>query len=409
MDHPVTINMMGFKRADEMSAYIDGFKAVDPNVTIQYQSLDASTLQTTLQTQMVGGVGPDIFGNNGPTDVNLQQFVQAGYVEDLSSQPYLSALSSGTLDQSKMSDGKVYAIPTAIGFYGVYYNKDQFAQAGITDVPKTWADFLTDCDKLVAAGFAPIGGGYQDGWTLTWIVPMCMMANLMPTSDLVAQEMKYNSGEMKYTDQTGWKYQVLSMFSQMAQKGYFLNGSLGLTLDGGTQAFAAGKCSMVMVGNFETAQVLAVNPNLNMGVFALPTNQQAASQLNMSGAPCDFWSINASAKPDVKQAAEEFFAYMMTVEGNSAYATSTVQFPTVQGATVTMDDPHAQSPTTDFSQYLNSMVPESIAPAASDATQGYGAAEVTLQQAWSTILDTPNTDINQLLAACDTAYAAAQG
>ena len=45
-------------------------------------------------------------------------------------------------------DGKHYTLPYAFDVYGLYYNKDLLAQAGMTQPPQTLADFNTLNDKL---------------------------------------------------------------------------------------------------------------------------------------------------------------------------------------------------------------------------------------------------------------------
>ena len=45
-------------------------------------------------------------------------------------------------------DGKYYAVPTAVRVLAVFYNKDLFKAAGITAVPKTWAEMEAAAKKI---------------------------------------------------------------------------------------------------------------------------------------------------------------------------------------------------------------------------------------------------------------------
>jgi ABC-type glycerol-3-phosphate transport system substrate-binding protein len=47
-------------------------------------------------------------------------------------------------------NGGVYAVPWFGGVRGIWYRKDQFQAAGITSVPTSWADLVTDAQKLMA-------------------------------------------------------------------------------------------------------------------------------------------------------------------------------------------------------------------------------------------------------------------
>ena len=62
-------------------------------------------------------------------------------------------------------DGKQYGIPFDLGMVGFWYNKDQFAKAGIAAPPATWDEFLTDVQKLKDAGITPIALAGKDTWT----------------------------------------------------------------------------------------------------------------------------------------------------------------------------------------------------------------------------------------------------
>ena len=57
-----------------------------------------------------------------------------------------------------------YGVPYNFGLVGFWYNKDLFAQAGITEPPATWEEFLADVQKLKDAGITPIALAGGDKW-----------------------------------------------------------------------------------------------------------------------------------------------------------------------------------------------------------------------------------------------------
>jgi raffinose/stachyose/melibiose transport system substrate-binding protein len=59
---------------------------------------------------------------------------------------------------------KIWAMPDLIQPGGIWYSKDLFAQAGVTDVPKTMDDLNAAVTKLKAAGITPIALGGKDAW-----------------------------------------------------------------------------------------------------------------------------------------------------------------------------------------------------------------------------------------------------
>ena len=97
-----------------------------------------------------GKNGPDIteLGNTDtPTEATL------GLLDNIStnvnSWSAKTQIIAGNLDNDTIS-GNVYAVPWFGGVRGIWYRKDQFAGAGITSTPTTWAQLLQDAQKLQA-------------------------------------------------------------------------------------------------------------------------------------------------------------------------------------------------------------------------------------------------------------------
>ncbi|QFY63782.1 carbohydrate ABC transporter substrate-binding protein (plasmid) [Rhizobium grahamii] len=75
-------------------------------------------------------------------------------------------------------DGKAYLVPTgAHGESWVFYSKDAFAKAGITEEPKTWDAFFADLDKLKAAGIVPVAWGGQP-WQQSKVFNMVLLSQV---------------------------------------------------------------------------------------------------------------------------------------------------------------------------------------------------------------------------------------
>jgi ABC-type glycerol-3-phosphate transport system substrate-binding protein len=95
-----------------------------------------------------GKNAPDIteLGNTDtPTEASLGILTNvSSYVDSWSEK---SAIVPGML-ANDTQNGDVYAVPWFGGVRGVWYRTDQFAKAGITSAPTTWAQLLTDAQKL---------------------------------------------------------------------------------------------------------------------------------------------------------------------------------------------------------------------------------------------------------------------
>ena len=143
----------------------DEFTAAHPNVTFDITVLENDTFKPKLTTELQGGNVPDLFQSWGGGGMAEQ--VDAGVLKDITADvaDWADTMNAGAMGMYQY-EGKQYGIPNDLGMVGIWYNKDLFTQAGITEPPATWEDFLTAVDKLKAAGITPISvGGSPATWT----------------------------------------------------------------------------------------------------------------------------------------------------------------------------------------------------------------------------------------------------
>jgi len=139
------------------------FEESHPGVKVQVEAFQNEELQRTLiPNALLSGDAPDIFQAWGGGELRDQ--VAAGHLKDLTGLVAEELEAIGPKASGWQLDGKTYALPFSFGISGFWYNKDLFAQAGITDTPKTLDDLYDAIDKLKAAGITPIAVGAGDGW-----------------------------------------------------------------------------------------------------------------------------------------------------------------------------------------------------------------------------------------------------
>lgn len=140
------------------------FMEQHPGITITVQAVQNEELDGKLQTAMNSGDAPEIFFSRGGGKLN--DMIEAGQVKDITdlvADETRTALGEGALS-SLTVDGKLYGVPTSVLPGGIYYSEELFAQAGITETPKTMDDLNTAVEKLKAAGIQPIALGAKDAW-----------------------------------------------------------------------------------------------------------------------------------------------------------------------------------------------------------------------------------------------------
>jgi len=142
---------------------VAAFEAANPGVTITIQAIQNEEMDGKLQTALNSGDAPDIFMARGGG--KLADIVEAGQVQDITDAitEETKAAVGGTFSAFTVDD-KVYGMPTAVLPGGIYYSKDLFAEAGITETPTTMAELDEAVAKLKAAGIEPIALGAKDAW-----------------------------------------------------------------------------------------------------------------------------------------------------------------------------------------------------------------------------------------------------
>lgn len=135
---------------DAVKAATDAFHKRYPNVKVAIDYQQWSDHLTKLDAALAGSTPPDVVEMG---DTETTSYLASGAFTDLT--PNTKDFeNAGTwnkgLDASCTFQGKLYCVPYYSGSRTVGYRKDMFAQAGITDTPKTYAELMADGAKLEA-------------------------------------------------------------------------------------------------------------------------------------------------------------------------------------------------------------------------------------------------------------------
>ncbi|GAA3479466.1 ABC transporter substrate-binding protein [Streptomyces yanii] len=199
--------------------------------------------------------------------------------------------------------GKVYQLPYAAQTTLVYYNKKDFAAAGIATPPRTYAELLDDSAKLKKKGINPfvVGGGGKDSWADMFPL-ICTVATdvYKKTPDWLSQR---GQGKVKFTDEAF--VTAAQKVADLAGKGYIDRAGLSRSYADTEQAFRDGKGAMYPMGSWFSASADAKKPSFDTGVFAWPTDQGAPALPGVLGGGMTV-SSKASDVPLAKKWAKAF-------------------------------------------------------------------------------------------------------
>lgn len=144
-------------------ALADAYMKLHPNVTIEIENRpQGGDGDNVVKTRLATGEMTDIFFYNAGS--LLQALHPAETLVDLTGQPCMANVDPSFI-QTVTQNGMVFGVPTGTAMGGgILYNKKIYAQLGLS-VPKTWAEFEANNEKIKAAGIAPVIASWADTWT----------------------------------------------------------------------------------------------------------------------------------------------------------------------------------------------------------------------------------------------------
>lgn len=135
---------------------IDAYMAATGNkVDLQFKG--RTGIREGLQPALDAGTQIDLFDE----DIDRVNSIWANYLLDLETLAkdtnFEATANAGLMAACReVAGGTLKSIPYQPNVFAFFYNQSIFDKAGVTEVPKTWAEFLTVCEKIKAAGFTPL-------------------------------------------------------------------------------------------------------------------------------------------------------------------------------------------------------------------------------------------------------------
>ncbi len=300
--------MMSFPRfTEQMEGYFDQFKAkirqergMDLMIALEMPSSDQ--YNNILQTRLSSNDAPDLFTLHASAD--LPTYQKAGYLADLSSQPFVSTLYPNVRETVSI-DGKVYAVPFESTVWGYLYNKDIFEECGLT-VPETIDDMKNAVKVLKEKGYTPFLLAFQEQW-----VPQLMTA--LALGGKVSGHVPDWTKRM-YEDKGSYQevadiFDIIELIMENGTPRAMETGS-----EQGAANFANGKAAMFVQGTWSAESILSVNPKIRIGVGALPVNNDpACTRINLATTT----SLAVYAKTQERDLALSLANYILDPEASS--------------------------------------------------------------------------------------------
>jgi raffinose/stachyose/melibiose transport system substrate-binding protein len=360
----------------------DAYMAEHPNVTIEITVLENEAFKTKLTTVMQSGEVPDIFQSWGGG--TLKEQIDAGLLKDITADldadggAWRDTFAPGALAVFS-SDGKNYGVPWDMGMVGWWYNKDLFAQAGITETPKTWTEFLADVQKLKDAGITPISLGEGDTWTGMHIWSY-LATRIGGKAAFTAAADRTGSFADPAFVQAGVELKKLIDMEP------FQDGYLGANHDEMQATFGNNKAAMELSGQWAPSVQKANSADLlgvkNLGMFNFPAVEGGAGDVTDVIGGGNGFAVGKDAEPE----AIDFVKYLTSQQNQTVIAASGTGIPVVKGAESGLTDANlllvqqSFAAAKYFQLYYDQILPSAMGGIINDAVQKLYAGTATSEE-----------------------------
>lgn len=349
-----------FDDDDAFEQIINNYRAIHPNVTINYKKLRYDEYEDELIRAFAENRGPDILSLHNtwlpayqvllepmPTSVSLtyqetqgslrketvvvarteptmsMRELESTFVEQVAQDVVLDY----QIDTDVTPEEKIYGLPLAMDTLALYYNKDLFNNAGIATPPQSWSEFQ---DAVIAlTTYDNSGNVNQSGAALgtsqnveraSDIVSLLMMQNGTQMTDS-KNKITFNTVSRDVAEGVFPGFDAVSFYTDFAnptKEVYSWNN----TFDSSFESFTNGETAMFMGYSYHIPLIQTTSPKLNFGIAPVP-QISGAREVNFA----NYWVETVAASSDYPEWAWDFILFE-TGEDQVASFLETAKKPT---------------------------------------------------------------------------------
>lgn len=314
---PITVTWLNSYNEDGIAKWAEWVKETVeekyPYITVDLQTYASDEIDQISKTRIASDDAPAIFGG-----FNTQEYVDAGYIYDLSNEPWLSNIQE-SVQSAGMVDGVLTQVPMDTNYYGVFYNKDIFDELGL-EVPTTLTEFYAVCDTLKENDISPFCCGFGDIWTLQeQFSPIYMTLCMGGYGGFEADKEWYANKEnltSNYADDAAFARSFEILYSLTP---YFSDDPMATDWQTARNMMATGEGAMIANGSWTMDGVLSINPDVTVSAFPMPVSEDPADSVFIAQPGSGPFCFN-SEDPEMLDATLKVFEVMYSVESGQNYA-----------------------------------------------------------------------------------------
>ena len=265
---------------------IADFEAENPDIDVVVNMFDHEGYKTAIRNFLTAD-SPDLAnwyaGNRMAPFVNAGQFMDVSDVWESAglNESLASARASMTIDE------KQWGVPYTYYQWGIYYNKDVYAQVG-AEVPANWDEFIANCALFKEAGIDCLTTGTSALWPGAGIFDYM---NLRTNG--YEFHMALTAGEVAWTDQR--VRDTFAQWARLVEPGYVTENHAAIDWQDAATLLVQGRAANYVMGNFAVATFMDGGMTEdNLGFMPFPEITPGIPRAE--DAPTDTVHIPAGAK-----------------------------------------------------------------------------------------------------------------
>lgn len=305
------------------------FEKTHPSIRVKVDpspNAASASFETLLRSSEVAGNLPDVIQlYDGGQVIQNEKYLLP--LNSYISTSYYKSLTVGWqwVSGGYKPKGTIYGVPVGEGYwYMVFYNKALFKKAGITDLPSSWAQLMSDARRIKAKGITPFMVGEQAGYTGAWTQD-ALISSLVGTNGVL----QMLSGQKSLDSSTMIK--AYTAWRTVNAEGLANSDALAISNNQAWAKFSSGQGAMTILGaGFDDAQI-EKGLKSNLGLFPVPPLPGARYPKELSGGPNNEYSIAKTTKHPVQ--AMEYVKFMastkvqqMALEGGFGQLPNNISF-----------------------------------------------------------------------------------
>lgn len=299
---PVTITALIWAPdwPEEMQHIAAEFTRLNPDVKVDVQFMIGNSVEENLKPKVATRNLPDLMSVN--PNPYAAELADQGVLADVGNTQAWQRVRPGLKADWISPNGKRFGISGGVAATLIYYNKEMFAQAGITQLPTDFGEFLAVCERLKHAGFTPIywNGGFPN-LIGNGAFSFGFANNIVPKTP----DWKARLGDGTLALDTPAGADIFAKIRTVAQRGYTQPNFMQSGYDDGIRAFVEGKTAMAFEGTWAAGALLHPK-SFDVGVFVPPWNDKGAATVPVIGSETGF-AVGETAN---KQAAIRFLEFI---------------------------------------------------------------------------------------------------